>query len=168
MTRLPPFEQVLERYGADVWRFAAAQAGVARADDVFQDTMLAALAAYPEVRDPTAIRSWLLRITARKAIDAARARARAPVPVPDAGTAEPAHATGPEPELPDAELWARVRALPPKQRQAVALRTILDLAYDEIARTMQISVEAARRNVHEALKTLRKGVTDDHAHTRAH
>jgi DNA-directed RNA polymerase specialized sigma24 family protein len=66
-----------------------------------------------------------------------------------------------------------VRALPPKQRQAVALRTILDLAYDEIASTMQISVEAARRNVYEALKTLRKQlkpvteVTDDHAHTRA-
>jgi RNA polymerase sigma factor (sigma-70 family) len=166
MSRLPPFEQILDRYGADVWRFAAAQAGVALADDVFQDTMLAALAAYPEVREPTAVKSWLLRITARKAIDTARARARAPVPVPDAGSAEPANVT-PEPDLPDDGLWAQVRALPPKQRQAVALRIVLDLAYDEIARTMQTSVEAARRNVHEALKTLRKEVTDDYADTRA-
>jgi RNA polymerase sigma factor (sigma-70 family) len=163
---LPPFEQILDRYGADVWRFAAAQAGVAFADDVFQDTMLAALAAYPEVRDPAAIKSWLLRITARKAIDAARARARAPVPVPDAGSAEPANVT-PDLELPDDGLWAQVRALPPKQRQAVALRIVLDLAYDEIARIMQTSVEAARRNVHEALKTLRKEVTDDYADTSA-
>jgi RNA polymerase sigma factor (sigma-70 family) len=166
VSRLPPFEQILERYGADVWRFAAAQAGVARADDIFQDTMLAALAAYPEVRDPTAIKSWLLRITARKAVDAARARARAPVPVPDTEPAGSAEVT-PEPELPDDELWAQVRALPPKQRQAVALRIVLDLAYDEIAGTMQTSVEAARRNVHEALKTLRKEVTDDYADTRA-
>ncbi len=53
--RLPPFEQVLERYGADVWRFAAAQLGPAHADDVFQDTMLAALAGYPRVRKPESV-----------------------------------------------------------------------------------------------------------------
>jgi RNA polymerase sigma factor (sigma-70 family) len=153
---LPPFEHILERYGADVWRFAAAQAGVARADDIFQETMLAALAAYPDVRDPDAIKSWLLRITARKAIDAARVQARAPVPIPDTEPAQ--QTTTPEPEPPDDELWARVRALPPKQRQAVTLRTVLDLAYDEIASTMQTSVEAARRNVHEALKTLRQEI----------
>jgi len=152
MTGLPPFEQILERYGADVWRFAASQLGPAHADDVFQEAMLAALAAYPRVREPDSIKSWLLRITARKVIDMARANARAPVPA--ASTPEPATLAA-EPELPDDDLWARVRALPPKQRQAVALRTILDLPYDEIASTMHTSVEAARRNVHEALKTLR-------------
>jgi RNA polymerase sigma factor (sigma-70 family) len=151
MIRLPPFEEILDRYGTDVWRFAAAQAGRAQADDVFQETMLAALAAYPGVQDPAAIRSWLLRITARKAIDAARARARAPVPVPDA---DPGLAAEPL-DLPDDRLWAQVRALPPKQREAIALRIVLDLPYDQIASTMQTSVEAARRNVHEALKTLR-------------
>jgi RNA polymerase sigma factor (sigma-70 family) len=163
VSHLPPFEQILDLYGADVWRFAASQLGQGHADDIFQETMLAALAAYPEVRKPESIKSWLLKITARKVIDFARAQARAPVPAPV--TPEPAAAQ--QPELPDERLWARVRALPPKQRQAVALRTILDLPYDEIANTMQTSVGAARRNVHEALKTLREEVTDDHAHTRA-
>lgn len=157
MTRLPPFEQILERYGADVWRFAASQLGQAHADDVFQETMLAALAAYPRVRQPDSIKAWLLRITSRKVIDMARANARAPVPA--ASTPEPATPAA-QPELPDDELWAKVRALPPKQRQAVALRTILDLPYDEIASTMDTSVEAARRNVHEALKTLRAEMTE--------
>jgi RNA polymerase sigma factor (sigma-70 family) len=167
VSRLPPFEQILDRYGADVWRFAASQLGQAHADDIFQETMLAALAAYPEVRKPDSIKSWLLRITARKVVDFARAQARAPVPaavLPE----PPAQRSGvQQPELPDEDLWARVRALPPKQRQAVALRTVLDLPYDEIASTMQTSVEAARRNVHEALRTLREEVTNDHAHTRA-
>ncbi len=164
MSSLPPFDQILDRYGADVWRFAASQMGPEHADDIFQETMLAALAAYPAVRKPESIRSWLLKIAARKAVDAARAQARAPVPA--AVTPEPRAATQ-QPELLDEHLWARVRALPPKQRQAVALRTVLDLAYDEIASTMQTSVEAARRNVHEALRTLREEVTDDHAYSGA-
>jgi RNA polymerase sigma factor (sigma-70 family) len=151
MTALPPFEQVLDRYGADVWRFAAAQAGPAHADDIFQETMLAALAGYPALRDPAAVKSWLFTIAARKVIDAARARTEwsdqhIETPVAPA-------------EPPDDELWARVRALPPKQREAVALRTILDLPYADIAATMATSVEAARRNVHEGLKTLRKEVS---------
>jgi RNA polymerase sigma factor (sigma-70 family) len=159
---LPPFEQVLDRYGADVWRFAASQLGPAHADDVFQDTMLAALAAYPRLRKPESVRSWLLKIAARKAIDAIRTRAREAVPVPEL---EPA-AAAPGPEPPDEDLWARVRALPPKQRQAVALRTIFDLPYDEIAATMRTTAEAARRNVHEALKTLREEVTDEDSGAR--
>jgi len=161
MSRLPPFEQVVDQYGADVWRFAASQLGQAHADDLFQETMLAALAAYPTLRKPESIKSWLFRIAARKAIDVVRSRSRDPVPVPaPAYDTEPA--TSGTPELPDDDLWARVRALPPKQRQAVALRTVLDLPYTEIASTMRTSVEAARRNVHEGLTKLREEASDEY------
>jgi len=158
---LPPFEHVVEEYGGDVWRFSASQVGRDRADDVFQETMLAALAAFPSLRDPNAVRPWLLRIAARKAVDLFRARARAPVllekAAPDPGSA-------PAPGLPDDELWAHVRALPHKQRQAVALRFVLDLKYAEIGGAMETSPEAARRNVFEGLKALRGRMTEaDHA-----
>jgi RNA polymerase sigma-70 factor (ECF subfamily) len=53
------------------------------------------------------------------------------------------------------EIWAHVRALPAKQRTALALRTVADLAYADVAQIMGTSEEAARRNVHEALKRLR-------------
>ena len=151
---LAPFEQVVERHSADVWRFSVSQVGRLRADDVFQETMLAALAAYPSLRDPEAVRPWLLRIAARKAVDAFRAGARAPVPVADP---EAAGLVGVEsgPEPPDEELWACVLALPTKQRQAVALRFLLDLEYADIGAAMETSTEAARRNVFEALRTLR-------------
>ena len=58
----------------------------------------------------------------------------------------------------DEELWARVRALPPKQRLAIAHRFVLDLSYGEIGEAMGTSEEAARRNVYEGLTKLREAV----------
>ena len=55
----------------------------------------------------------------------------------------------------DAELWGRVGALPPKQRAAVVLRFALDLRYREVGEALDCSEAAARRNVHEAVRTLR-------------
>jgi RNA polymerase sigma factor (sigma-70 family) len=153
--RLVPFERVVYEHGAAVWRFCAAQVGRELADDLFQETLVAALSAYPSLREPGRVRSWLLRIAARKAVDHYRERNRAPVPVaePDAGVAAQA-----EPVLPDDDLWAWVRTLPPKQRQAIALRFVADLAYADIGEAMETSAEAARRNVFEGLRTLRRGL----------
>jgi DNA-directed RNA polymerase specialized sigma24 family protein len=52
--------------------------------------------------------------------------------------------------------WGHVRRLPPKQREAVALRYAAELPFADIADAMGTSEEAARRNVHEGLKTLRE------------
>jgi DNA-directed RNA polymerase specialized sigma24 family protein len=52
-----------------------------------------------------------------------------------------------------------VGSLPDKQRTAIALRFVLDAAYAEIGEVMLTSEEAARRNVHEGLKRLRKEYT---------
>jgi RNA polymerase sigma factor (sigma-70 family) len=157
---VPPFQEVLDRHGRDVYRVCVAVAGPAHADDCFQETMLAALAAYPRLRDPGTVRSWLMTIASRKAIDAHRVRAREPVPVaePDAGAAR-------ERALPDAGLWARVRELPDKQRLAVAYRFVADLAYREIGEVMGTSEEAARRNVFEGLRRLRERAGDREAAT---
>ena len=58
----------------------------------------------------------------------------------------------------DGELWARVAVLPPKQRAAVVLRFVLDLRYREVAAALDCSEAAARRSVHEAMRTLRAAV----------
>jgi DNA-directed RNA polymerase specialized sigma24 family protein len=52
-------------------------------------------------------------------------------------------------------VWRHVRALPAKQRTALALRYVADAAYAEISAVMGTTEEAARRNVHEGLKRLR-------------
>ena len=57
---------------------------------------------------------------------------------------------------PDAEVWALVEELPPKQRAAVTLRFAGDLPHAEIAAALGCSPEAARRSLHEGIKRLRK------------
>jgi RNA polymerase sigma factor (sigma-70 family) len=149
---LPPFERVVSEHGPAVLRFCAAQVGPARAEDCFQETMLAALRAYDGLRDPPAIRAWLLSIAARKAIDEHRAHARAPQPTGDVDAlAGGEHAPGGHETL-----WEHVRALPAQQRRAVTLRYRADLTHAEIAAVMQTSEPAARRNVFEGLKRLRR------------
>jgi RNA polymerase sigma factor (sigma-70 family) len=149
---LPPFQTVLEKHREDVLRFLTASIGRQEADDVFQETFLAALRAYPRLKRADNLRGWLLKIASRKAIDAHRARKRAPVPAEhvDPG-ATPAHS-----DLPDEALWQAVRALPDRQRTAVVLRFTFDLAYREMGQVMDSSEEAARRNVFEGLKKLRE------------
>lgn len=124
-----------------------------------QETWISALRAYPRLRSDSNLRAWLFTIARRKVIDHARAARRTPVPVAADELPWPPHPD--EPQGPDPELWARVRRLPDKQRTALALRFVADSPYAEIARVMATSEEAARRNVHEALKRLREELDDD-------
>lgn len=154
--RLPPFQNLLDAHARDVHRFLIATVGSTDADDVYQETWLAALRAYPGLTDGSNLRGWLFTIAHRKAIDHARARARRATPVAEPGDLPEAPASEGVAVAPEDDLWAAVAALPDKQRTAVALRFIADSAYAEIASAMEISEPAARRNVHEGLKRLRE------------
>jgi RNA polymerase sigma factor (sigma-70 family) len=149
---LPPFQVVLDDNRHAVHRFLVAAVGYHDAGDVFQETMLSALRAYPELRDGSNLRGWLFTIAHRKVIDSARARERRPVPVgavPDrVGDADPVE-TGDD-------VWSSVRQLPPKQRTAVLLRYLDDRPYAEIAEVLGCSEAAARQNVHTGLERLRE------------
>ena len=150
--RLPPFQKLIDAHGQDVHRLLIALVGRTDAEDCYQETWLAALRAYPRLRDATNLRSWVLTIAHHKAIDQLRGRRRVPALVGE--LPDRAGDPGP-PSPPDEALWAQVRELPDKQRTALALRYVADASYAEIAAVMQISQEAARRNVHEALTRLR-------------
>jgi len=163
VTTLPPFQSLIDDHGRALHRFLVATIGPGDADDCYQETWLAALRAYPEVRDASNLRGWLFTIGHRKAIDAARARKRRATPIAEPGELRPAD-TASDPAqgrswLGGAEVWDAVAALPVKQRAALALRFIADCAYAEIGRAMQTSEDAARRSVHEALRKLRLEVS---------
>lgn len=150
---LPPFQQLLDDYGRDVHRFLSATVGRTDADDCYQETWVAALRAYPKLRDASNLRSWIFTVAHRKAIDHVRSRRRAPVLA--GNVPETVDTRASPPEEPDQGLWSLVRELPTKQRTAIALRYVADAGYDEISAVMGTSEDAARRNVHEALKRLR-------------
>lgn len=147
----PPFQRLLDDHSADVLRFLAASVGPVDAEDCFQETVVAALRAYPRLRHTENLRGWLLTIAHRKALDHHRARSRRAVPVADldAGRAEPDPTT-------DDGLWSAVHELPPKQRGAVLLRFVGDLSHREIATALGSSEEAARRALADGLAKLRK------------
>lgn len=149
MTALPPFQALIDDHAEEV--MAVLRGAVGRdADDCFQETFLAALRAYPNLRNDSNLRGWLLTIAHRKAVDHHRANGRRPLPVAEVGEV-------PGGDLrPDDGIWAMVGTLPPKQRAAVALRYGCDLPHTEIAAALGCSPEAARRSLHEGIKRLRK------------
>jgi len=150
---LPPFQNLLDMYATDVHRFLIASVGPQAADDCYQETWLSALRAYPRLHSAENLRGWLLTIAHRKAIDHERSRRRAAVPaadLPDRGTLDAGIERTAE------SVWPAVAVLPPKQRMAVALRYALDADYATVASAMGISEDAARRNVHEGLRRLRR------------
>jgi len=147
---LPPFQRLLEEHRVGVYRFLVAAVGPQEADDCFQETFLAALRAYPGLRDASNLRGWLFTIATSKAMDHWRASARRPVPVerlPERPAAERADG---EPAL-----WRAVGELPPMQRAAVIHRYVLDLTYAEVADALGCSEEAARANAYEGRRKLR-------------
>ncbi len=152
---LPPFEAVLESHGSTVLRVLHRLLGRVDADDAWQETFLSALRAYPRLRADSDVRAWLLTIAHRKAIDRFRTRSRQPLLPGDVDdVAVPQGADG------DDELWARVRALPTKQRLAVGYRFGADLSYADLAALLECSEPAARRSVHEGVRTLRHQLAD--------
>ena len=158
---LPPFQQLVDAHWRDVARLACSLAGPGEGDDVAQQAWTQALAAYPRLTSNANLRSWLMTITARCAMDGHRSRARRPTPVEvvpeDASGAVPA-ADSLVTEA-DSQLWDRVRALPARQREAIALRYVADLDHAGVAAAMGTTPAATRRLVSDALAALRLEVT---------
>lgn len=148
--KLPPFDTVVDEHGPTVLRVCRAVLGPHEAEDAWSETFLAALRAYPDLATGSNIEAWLVTIAKRKAIDQHRVRGRAPQPV----------ATVPvtrcdTPDAWEGELWPALKALPQKQREALAYRHLAGLPYAEIAAILGNSEAAARRAAADGIKSLR-------------
>jgi len=138
------------------------------AEEVAQDTFLRAyraLVTYPpeRVRDLKQ-RAWLHRI----ALNVVRNRARGRKPqLVELNGSEPDRSSGPEADVMRradmVDLAARVAGLPPRFREAVVLRHVQGLTYDEAAAALGQPVGTVKANVHRGLKLLR-GDDDDNSH----
>jgi RNA polymerase sigma factor (sigma-70 family) len=148
---LPPFQALFEDSRADVYAFLVTMVGSQDAEDCWQETWLSALRSYPKLKDASNLRSWVMTIAHRKALDALRRRRSEPRPsdpVPDSVSAPSADH---EPVL-----WAKLRGLPPKQRSAVFLRVVGDMTYAEVASILDCSEDAARQSARQGLSKLRE------------
>lgn len=143
-----PFEEVLARHGALVLRVSRAAVGRIDADDVWSETFLSALEAYPGLPADANIEAWLVTIAHHKAIDLQRKRGRSEavdeVPLPGSHDTQR-----------DLDLIRDLAALPDKQRLAVAYHYLAGLAYREIAALLGGTEAAARRAAADGIARLR-------------
>jgi len=147
-----PFEYVVEQHGATVLRVCRAVLGRQDADDAWSETFLAALRAYPELPEDANLQAWLVTIAHRKALDSVRASRRRPSTV-----AVPPEEVVPFGWEPTEEALGRaLRALPPKQRLAVAYHHLAGLPYAEVAAILGGTTDAARRAAHDGIRNLRR------------
>ncbi|MDP1821196.1 MAG: sigma factor [Acidimicrobiales bacterium] len=89
--QLPPFQHLLDSHGVALHRFCVAQAGPDHGPDCFQEAIIAALRAYPGLRDASNLRGWLFTIAHTRC-----STTTAPPP------AVPPRATSPQPVSPPA------------------------------------------------------------------
>ena len=159
MATLPPFQELLDEHGRDVLGFLVASVGPHDAEDCFQETFIAALRGYPKLEHADNLRSWLLTIAHRKAIDHHRARAARARPSGAAeevgggrGAADGALEAAGQRRRAVARWSARCRRSS-AARWCCGSRPTWPTA--QIGEMLDCSEEAARRNVHEGLKKLR-------------
>jgi RNA polymerase sigma factor (sigma-70 family) len=148
-----PFEMVVEQHGGTVLRVCRVLLGVHDAQDAWSETFLAAMRAYPDLPDDANAEAWLVTIAHRKAIDVLRARKRQPAPVGD--IPDVPNGLG-IPGAEDGDLWQAVKALPDKQRQAVAYHYVAGLAYAVIGGILGGTTYAPRGAAADGIKNLRK------------
>lgn len=146
------FGELLERHEREIFAYALRLTGSrADAEDLFQDTFLAAFRSWPPPRRDNE-RAWLYRIATNRAIDGSRRR-RATLSLADLRLAAPER-DGVTP----LDLARAIRRLAPGQRAAFVLRAVEDRPYREIAAVLGCSEEAARTRVSEAMKKVRSSM----------
>ena len=154
-------EALVHRYLDDVYRVTLRLLSSRdRAEDATQDTFVNALQALPRFRGDSSFRTWLLRIAANTAKSHgrrwSRSRETALLEVASVISDPEDVAGGLERREQSARMERTLALLPPKQRQAVALRVQQGLSYREIAELVGGSEGAARVNYHLGIKRLRE------------
>lgn len=129
--------------------------GADPAEDLLHETFVQALRRLDRLNEAASARAWLFGIARRVGLAALRRRRMEPL------VAEPATA---EPEEADRRLDAMRRAigrLPALQREALELRLVEDLSYEEMAAVLDVPVGTVRSRLHHAVRTLGRQMTDD-------
>lgn len=147
------FGQLLERHERELFAYALRISGQrADAEDLYQDTFLAAFRAWPPPRRGNE-RAWLYKIATNRAIDRERRAKRVVASVDDLALAAPERD-----DVTLADLAGAIEILPAGQRAAFVLRKVQGLPYLEIAVALDCTEEAARARVSEALKKVKAAV----------
>jgi RNA polymerase sigma-70 factor (ECF subfamily) len=156
---LDAYTELVSRHGALAYRVALRMLGDHHdAQDVAQDSLVAAWQQLPRFKADASFTTWLYRIVTRRALNRINRSTSADSldllgDVPD-DSADPARAV--QRDLTVDAVTDAVTALPPPQRAAIVLHHFEGLSNADIARITGSTVPAVRSHLFRARRTLSK------------
>jgi RNA polymerase sigma-70 factor (ECF subfamily) len=153
-------------HGDAIGRFGMALLGSqADADDVTQETLLAAHDGFASWRGEGSLRAWLFTIARRKCARLLEQRARRTAKLRLVHDAEKQADSGAEREMLMRERAERARlaleAVKPSERDALLLRFGAGLSYRDVAQACGIDEVAARKRVSRALIAMKEALASE-------
>jgi RNA polymerase sigma-70 factor (ECF subfamily) len=148
-----------------VFRFALKMCRLREdAEDVLQDTLLAAVRTFGKYRGDASVSTWLYTIARSFCIKRRRRSKFAPetlLPLDsDAASEAPATERAPDDALAERELASAlneaVAGLAPAYREVLVLRDVEGLPATEVAKVMDLSVQAVKSRLHRARSSVRQ------------
>ncbi len=157
------FEVLLHRHAGLMRAYAARLTGsTADADDVVQDAFITAWNQLDTLVDPSSVKSWLMRIVSRKAIDRIRAR-RSDTGIDDWDSPTPTIDNPEQQTIVRSQLDAVagiLASLPHLQRQCWILKEVGGYSYQDIADELGTPLTTVRGALSRARQALLRGMED--------
>ena len=151
------FHTLVNRYAGLIFSTASRIAPPALAEDITQAVFLLLAQRAHTLRNPQLLPAWLLKVTHYCAADARRAASRRKHHEQKAAAmATPFTTTPPSPDPLEPHLDTALQSLSPPDRTALLLRFYNDHSLAQIAASLNVSEEAAKKRVARALEKLRK------------
>jgi RNA polymerase sigma-70 factor, ECF subfamily len=161
------FEQLVERHGDSLYRFALRACGAGReAEDALQDGLLAAWRGAATFRGESAARTWLFQVVIHACRRRHRRRAGEPERMEDMAAAASVHHDGPAPEGQvaarevGAAIDAALRRMSSEAREILVLRDVEGLEGAEAAAALGITLPAMKSRLHRARLELKARVEE--------
>ncbi|KAB7763821.1 RNA polymerase sigma factor [Xanthomonas maliensis] len=157
------YEAIYRRHAprlyAAVWRLCGGNP--ARADDVLQETFLAAWRALPQFRFESALATWLHRLAVNTALMELRARSSSHDLEQDADGELLTRMAAPAAcQATQMDLERALQTLPPRARAVLVLHDIEGWKHHEIAAELQMAVGSSKAQLHRARGLLRNRLGD--------
>jgi RNA polymerase sigma factor (sigma-70 family) len=150
------FQAIVERYRDALFRYCRRLLPAAEAEEAVQETFIRAHQGIRGGEEHLILRPWLYRIALNVSLDLLRReRVQRRRPTNGEGEAEPpARVLELREEVID--VLRAIRALPPRQREALLLQAFEGRRYDDIAARLGVSDQAVRQLLNRARTTLRE------------
>ena len=160
--------QMLERHQRQIWRFGMKLCrDEADAQDVTQETLLAAARNLSDFRGESSLSTWLFTLARSFCVKQRRKSVHAPAALEslegDEVMQQPAPGPTPEEATGSAQLQRAleeaIAALTPTYREVFVLRDVEGLSAAETAKVLELSVEAVKSRLHRARAAVRDRFT---------